>query len=74
MILKQESKENMPSLAVSSNLSDPAPENWEAEFAPKFIKVHLIGKDRCENSQPVVIRKLLSLRMKADHATLLAFS
>ena len=49
----------MPSLAVSSNLSDPAPENWEAKFAPKFIKVHLIGKDRCENSQPVVIRKFI---------------
>jgi hypothetical protein len=63
----------MSSLAVSSNLSVPAPENWEAKFAPKFIKVHLIGKDRCENDQPVVIRYLLPLRMKADHATFPAF-
>jgi hypothetical protein len=74
VILKRESKENMPSLAASSNLSVPAPENWEAEFAPKFIKVHLIGKDRCENSQPVAIHNSLSLRMEADHATLPAFS
>jgi hypothetical protein len=47
----------MLSPAVSSNLSDPALENWEAKFEPKFIKVHLIGKDRCENGQPAVVRR-----------------
>jgi hypothetical protein len=73
VILKRESREDIPSLAVSSNLSNPAPEYWEAKFAPKFIKVHLIGKDRCENGQVVVIRKLLQPTRKADHAAYPSF-